>query len=224
MVDQKRPGCPITLDDVVEPLGKPGFDQDFGNLQCTERRVFRRLEHHRIAGGKRRRTLPAGDLLRIVPGADTDADAERYPLRIGKIAAERDILAVQARSDHAAEKFEAVGTRSRIGDDRFLDRLAGIERFEFGKFAVPLAHDFGGTLEDSAARRRAHCRPFRLGAFGRCDRLFDNRRRCRMQPCDHLAGGGVKALDDAACGILHIFAVDEVAGFRLCFHSLVSAQ
>ncbi len=83
---------------------------------------------------------------------------------------------------------KAVGARRRIRDDRFLDRLAGIERFELGKLAIALAHDLGGALQDAAAGRRAHRRPFRLCALGSRDRFLDDGRRCRMQPRDHFAG------------------------------------
>lgn len=37
VVDQKRAGIAITLNDVEQALGQPCLDQDFGNLQSAER-------------------------------------------------------------------------------------------------------------------------------------------------------------------------------------------
>jgi hypothetical protein len=191
--------------------------QDLSDGKRAERRGFRWLEDHGIAGGERRCAFPAGDLLRIVPGADADADAERHALGVGEITAERDVGTVEAGSGDAAEELEAVGARCRVCDDRFLDRLAGIQCLQFGQLSIALAHDVGGALEDAAARRRAHRGPFRLGTLCRGDCLFDDGGSCRVQPGDDLAGRRIDAFDDAAGFILDIFAVDVVGGFRLGF-------
>ncbi|MNX90314.1 hypothetical protein D3C86_1223590 [compost metagenome] len=215
VVDQKRAGVAVALDDVEQALWQAGFDEDFGNLQRAERRVFRGLEDHGIAGDQRGRGLPAGDLLRIVPGADADADAERHTLGIGEIASERDVIAVQCRRRDTAEKFEGIRAGCRIGDDGFLNGLARIQCLQRGKRIVAFAHDIGGAFEDAAARHRAHRRPFLLRAFGRGDGALDDGRCCRMQPCDHFAGGREDALERCAGIILDIVPVDEMRGFRL---------
>ena len=49
MVHQQRAGGAVTLNDIVKPLRQTGLDEDFGDLQRAERRVFRGLEHHCIA-------------------------------------------------------------------------------------------------------------------------------------------------------------------------------
>ncbi|ENN86115.1 hypothetical protein RHSP_32539 [Rhizobium freirei PRF 81] len=218
MVDEQRPGLAVALDDIVKALGQAGFDKDFSNLQRAERRVFRRLEYHGVAGDEGRRALPAGDLLRIVPCADADADAERHALGIGEVAAERDVGAVEAGGRDAAEEFEAVGARRWVGDNGFLDRLARIQRFQLGKLAVTLAHDIGRALQDAAACRRAHGRPFRLCPAGASDRLLDDGRRRCVQAGDHFAGRRIDAFNKGAVGVLDIFPVDEMRGFRLCAH------
>ena len=105
---------------------------------------------------------------RIVPGADADADAERLAPRIGEGAAEIDVVAIVAR-DRAAEIFERVGGRGGVGDQRLLDRLAGVERLEPRQLGVARAQDVGGAAQDAAALDRLQPRPGRL----RCARCFD---------------------------------------------------
>ena len=220
MRHQKRAGLAVALDHVEHTLGQAGLDEDFGNLQGAERGHFRWFEHHGIAGGKRWRRLPAGDLLRVVPGADADDNAERHPHRIGPVAAEGDLAAIECRSDDAAEEFQAVGAGGRIGDDGFLDRLAGVERFQCREFAVALAHDVGGLLQHPTALCRAEACPFLLGALGRCNGLFHDLRCGGMKTCDHFAGCRIDAFDHAAGRVFDIDTVNEVGGLRLGFHVL----
>ena len=80
------PGCsahrradlgPEAVDEIEHALRHAGLMQDLGEDQRRGRRVFRGLQDHGAAGGKRRRDL-AGDLVeRPVPRRDHADDADR---------------------------------------------------------------------------------------------------------------------------------------------------
>ncbi len=76
MRGQKAAGIGEALHDVEDAVRQAGFGHDVGELDRGERRQLGRLEDHRVAAGKGRRRLPAGDLERIVPGADAGDDAK----------------------------------------------------------------------------------------------------------------------------------------------------
>src|SRR5690606_33413036 len=112
--------------------------------------------------------FPAGSLDRIVPCADADADAERLTARVGEGAAEIDMVAIVA-SDRTAEVFERVGSRGRIGNQRLLDCLAGVEGFQSGQFVVAGAQYVGGAPQDAAALDGLQARPGGLRFTGCLD-------------------------------------------------------
>jgi len=66
------------------------------------------------------------------------------------------------RGNRAAKKFERVGRRGGIGDQRLLDGLARVERFETGKLGIALPQDVSGAPENPAALDRLQPRPGRL--------------------------------------------------------------
>src|SRR5699024_6288012 len=161
--------------------------------------------------------LPARDLDGVIPGADADADAERLAARVDEIIAELDVLA-RDRGGDAAEIFERVRPARRIGDQRLLQRLARVERFELREFAIARAHEVGGAAQDAAALGAGHGGPLALRPLGRLERAVDQRRRRLVQPRDDLARRRIAALERRACGILGERAVDMMARLGLCSH------
>ena len=67
----------VAVDDVQHAGGKADLDRGVGQQVAVERRHLRRLEHHRAAGGDRRRDLRHDLVQRIVPRRDHADDAER---------------------------------------------------------------------------------------------------------------------------------------------------
>ena len=138
--------------------GQAGLRVNLLQLHRGQRRQVGRLEQHRVAAGQRRRRLPAGDLQRIVPGADARDDAERLAARVAEGAgAQVQVLAGDRRRD-AGEILEAVGARDHVDDSRFLDRLAGVARLEFREFVVARR---AADPRRAAARARVRCRSTR---------------------------------------------------------------
>jgi hypothetical protein len=68
-----------------------------------------------------------------------------------------------------------------VRDQRFLDRLAGVERFQPRQLGIARAQHVGGAAQDAAALDRLQPRPCRLRGARRLDRQFDDVRRRRMQ-------------------------------------------
>ena len=153
----------------------------------------------------------------VVPGANAHAHAQRLAHCIGKIAAKRDIVAGDT-GNHAAVKLQRLGARCGIGHQCFLQRFAGVQRFQHRKGVVAFAHDGGGALQNAPAFHRFARGPVSLCDPGGCKRAFNHGRRCGMQPGNHLTGGRIDAFDHAACRVFDIFAIDEMAGFGLCAH------
>ena len=63
-------------DDVDHARGQIDIAHELGQLERRERRRLRRLEHHRVAAGERRRDLPSGHQQRKVPGNDLARDTQ----------------------------------------------------------------------------------------------------------------------------------------------------
>ena len=164
------------------------------------------------------RRLPAGDLDRIVPRADADADAERLAPRIGEGAAEIDVLAVEG-GDARRRRIRGSRRGGGVGDQRFLDRLAGVERLEPRKLVVAGAQDVGGAAQDAAALDRLQPRPGGLGLARGLDRKLDDIGGRRMQLRDDLAGRRIDDGDRGTALVIDEAAVDIVRSFGLGAHS-----
>jgi len=84
MPRQQAAGIGETLYHLKHAGRRPGLQQDLLQFDGGERRQFGGLEYHGIAAGERRRGFPAGDLQRIVPGADAGDHAERFTPRVAE--------------------------------------------------------------------------------------------------------------------------------------------
>src|SRR5690606_22822998 len=80
----------IALDDIEQARGQSRLTIDLCQFQRAERRHLGRLEDHGIAHGQSRGRFPSGDLDRIIPCADTDANAEWLMTRVGEGTAKLD--------------------------------------------------------------------------------------------------------------------------------------
>ena len=77
MRDERRARRAVAGDDVDDARRQARLDADFGERQRRQRREFGGLQHHRIAGGQRRRDLPGEHQQREIPRNDLPADADR---------------------------------------------------------------------------------------------------------------------------------------------------
>ena len=210
---QRRADLPAPLHDVDDAGRGAGLDQDLGQLQRAQGRFLGGLEDHRIAHRQGGRGLPAGDLAGIVPGADARADAQRLAPGIGPVAPQRDHLSGDGRGQ-PAEIFQRRRARSPVGHQRFLNGLAGVQRFQPGQRRVPVPDQGSGARQHAAPVGGRHRRPGRLRAGRRPAGQGHLIRGRLVQKGDLPARIGVK---DGQRGALALDkgAVDEQAGFGL---------
>ena len=123
--------------------------------------------------------------------------------------------------DHAAEEFQRLGGRGGIGDQRLLDRLAGVERLDAGDLVITLAQDVGRAAQDAAAVGGAHPGPLGLCGARRLDRQFDDVAGGRVKPRDRLARRRIDDVDRRAAVVVDVGAVDVVRCLGLGFHAIL---
>ncbi len=216
MAGEQPAGVGEALDDVEDAVGQAGLGEDLGELERGERRQLGRLEDHGVAAGERRRRLPAGDLERVVPGADAGDDAERLAPGVAEgRRAEVDMLAGERGRD-AGESSR--GSRRRRWTStlrRLLDRLAGVARLEPRQFGVPLAQQIGGA----PCRMRPRSVPviaahFGCAAFAAATARSTSALAGDLDLGEHLAGRRVDRREGLAAGRGDRAAADVVPDAR----------
>ncbi len=188
MASEQTAGIGEALHHLEHARRQSGLDQDLLELHGGERGEFRRLEDHGIAAGQCGRRLPAGDLQRVVPCADAGDHAERLAARVAEgLRAEIDVLAAQGLRK-ARKIFEAIRAGNHVHDQRLLDGLAGIARFELGKLLIARAQQLGGAAQHARALRARHRSPSDLAVLRRTHRGVDLRRTRSAHVAEHLSG------------------------------------
>ena len=210
MGDEGLPGARVALHDVEGAVGQPGLLERLGEVGGGEGRQLGRLEDHRVAAGECRGRLPAGDLDRVVPGADPGDHAEGLAPRIAeRRGAEVDMLAGQRRGN-SGEIVEAIRPRQDVDRDRLLDRLAGVARLGLGDLLVARAQNIRGLPEDAAALGSRRPRPRREPRPGGVDGPIDRGRVGLDDLAQDLAGRGVDGGEPLGRARLVMAAADMV--------------
>jgi hypothetical protein len=124
----------------LEQAGREArLEVDFPELDGRKGCQARRLEDHRVAEGERGRGLPAGDLDRVIPGADSRRDSDRLAARVAEgRRAEIDVLAGRALRE-GRKILEALSAGDHVDDARLLDGLARVAGFQLCEDVVPRA-------------------------------------------------------------------------------------
>ena len=139
MLGQHLPHLPVAMHHIEHAVGKARLGKDFGQFHDRKWRDFTRLEYHGVTGGQSRGRFPAGDLQRIVPGANGGDDAKRFTAGIDERRfAQRDLGTFNGRGE-AGVILKHIGAGSDIDTGSFTDRLAGIARFELRQFVITLS-------------------------------------------------------------------------------------
>ncbi len=171
------------------------------------RHQIRRLQHHAIAVGERRRDLPGGDRDREVPGRDQADDAERLPrhLHLDAGAHRRQLLAAIAQH-LAGEELEDGAGAGRLAD-ALGDRLPLLPRQQLAEFVLARENLGADAVEDVIALLQPAHRPLREGRMGRRDRPVRQRS----------VGPGIFADDIGEIGGVDV-AIDLGALYPLAVH------
>ena len=144
--------------DDVEDAGGEDVGGELGEAQRGERRLLRRLEDHRVAGGQRRADLPDRHHQRVVPRRDRGDDAHR--LAAGERGVAGEVLA-GGLALHAArgageeaqvvdqERDLALGEPVRLADVRGLEEgeLVGVRLDPVGELQQHPGALAGGAVE-----------------------------------------------------------------------------
>src|SRR5450755_4796392 len=180
------------LDNLEHALRQPRGAKHLAKLDGRKRRQLCRLEDHRIAAGERRSRLPAGDLQRIVPGADSGDYPQRLTPGIAEcLRAEVNVLTRQARRERS-KILKTLGARDHIDDTRLLDRLTRVARLKLCKLIVARAQYLGGPAQNAATRSSGSRRPFALRLTRTCHRVVYLGRTVNADVCEHFAGGRIQ--------------------------------
>ncbi len=202
MTDDRGARVASARDDVDDAGWQACIADHFGELHCRQRRRLRRLQHHGVAAGERRRDLPGRHEQRKIPRDDLASHAE-WP----RVAAGKRVLEFVG----PARVIEEMRGRQRYVDiARFADRLAAVERLDDGKLAGTLLQDPRDAVDVLAAIGRLHLRPGAVESLaGRLDGAVDIR-FCRHRDAGKtLFGRRVDGLEITAFGRFDEIAADE---------------
>ena len=144
------------VDHVEHPRRPAGLHEQLGHEQGAQRGLLGGLEHHRIAGGQRRRHLPGRHHQRVVPRHDAPDHAERLTqdiverrrLRVGDLAV--DLV------DGLGEILEGNDRARDVDVEHVRNRLAHIERIEERELAGVRFDEPGVFVEHFHAVARRH--------------------------------------------------------------------
>ena len=195
------------MNDLEQTLGKSGLAQQRGHPVRCQRRHFRRLQDEGVTCRQRRRGLPAGDLDRVVPGADAGADTERNALAIGDgVGIAPHVAGVGLRQRR--EEIHRIGAARHVGRHRLAVDLADVENLDPRQLFIMFAKQPRGPCQDLRPVMTAAKRPLFLRRRGDLDSAVENRVIGRLDPGDHLAGRGIDFID-CCCIAGKLFAADK---------------
>ena len=202
--------------DVNHAFRKARFLDQLGEFQHRRRRVFRGLQHHRVAGRERRADLDRDQEKLTVPRHHGGDDAERFACRedaeVGFVDRQR--LAMHLVGEAGVE-VEELGDVLRL-PARFLQHLAGVDRLSAAQIFRLVGQKIAQPAQILAAFRRRHRRPRPFaerpvrGLDGAIDIAFGRRRdlgphgTCRrVDAIERRAVPGVtpRAVDEHLIGI-----------------------
>ena len=156
----------------VEHARRQNIADQFGKPQRRQRRLFRRLHHHGVAGRQRRAAFAGAEHERMVERNDAADDAARL--------AHREIDHVRAHRDRRAFHFgheAGVEFDLRRGDRGVAHHLgigiAAIGGVDHRQFLGVLAQHIGDALEQARTLERRRVAPGRERGLGRIHRGVD---------------------------------------------------
>ena len=198
----------------VEHAGRnAGLDGQLGDADAGQRRLFGRLEDHRVAGGQRRAELPAGHQQREVPRHDGGDHADRLTGHQAQFVVGGGGHFVVDLVDGLTAPAQRTRGGRHVDTQRIADRLAHVQGFQQGQLLGVGVDQVGEADHDFLALDRRHARPHAglEGGTSDLDRALgvgavtagDMAEQAAVDRADALEGGrrdrvGVFALDEGA--------------------------
>ena len=151
--------------------------RQLAHAQQRQRRALARLDHHRIAAGKRRAELPRPDHQREIPRDDGPDNADR-------LLVDHAQNAIRCRRDLAIDLVANLGIvaqrrrrRARLGAEGHADLGAVVTHAKNRQLGGVGLNEVGPAVHYRLARGRRHFRPAAIleGGAGHGDGTRDNR-------------------------------------------------
>ena len=173
-------GFSVSGDNVDDARRKPGLQGQFAKPQGRQRRLLRRLEHHRAAGGERRCELPGRQHQRYVPRNDGAHDANRFLDRVPETLRTRerghDVRGLAENlAGPAADAANGPGRAHDVEVARHESEHAVVDGLDLSEFVGVLFDQVRQAPEQAFAGFRRHAAPGRIlerlarGGHGRID-------------------------------------------------------
>ena len=196
--------------DDVDDAGRQDVGDQFHDDQDAKRCLLGRLQHHAIAGGKRRRELPGRHQDREIPRNDLADDAERFVEMIGDrvLVDLRDAAFLGAHD--AGEIAQMVDDQRHVGMRRLADRLAVVERLDQRQQIEIAFHLVGDPVQDARALLDRGLAPGVLGLMRGIERELDVGRRGAGDLTEPLAGDRARIVEILAFDRRDPFSADEI--------------
>src|SRR5690606_8826422 len=118
--------------------------------------------------------------------------------------------------------LQNIGTGDDVDVAGFGKRLAGVEGFQFGKFVIALTQDVHGFAQDARTLHGGHRRPYLLPFGSAGHGAVDIALAGALHPGQHLAGGGVDAVEGFSAAGGDVLATDVELLFGETGHGLSS--
>ena len=206
---QPGPDPAIPLHHVEDTGGHAGLDEDLRQLEGAKGRLLRGFEDHAVAAGQRRGCLPAGNLQRVVPGADPGADAQGLAAAVVKIGPQLLLIALDG-GGKTGEELYAVSTGHHVHHGGLLPGLAGVGHLDGGQGVVALAQQGNGPQQDPATFDPAHGRPKGKTLLGTRNGGSLHGLIGHLDLVDDGPGSRIDHLEALARGIGQVTAVDKI--------------
>src|SRR5437870_8162170 len=189
------------VDDSIRDLG---LLQQLGEEQRAEWRLLGWLEDHAVAAGEGRRELPRGHEQREVPRDDLPHHADRLAQRVAEVLPrKRYLLSRSIELGHPAGVVAKCGCGQRhVKQQRIVDRLPVVERFELRELVGPLLEHVTDLPQDLRPFRRRQLTPRAAieGPAGGGNGAVDVLGTALSYASQDLASGGVARFKSLAAG------------------------
>ena len=195
------------------------FGKDFRQLHRTHGGFLGWLEDHGVTAGQGRRGFPAGDLDRVVPGANAGTDAQGLPAGVVKITAQV-LLVTFDGGCQAGKELNRIGTGDHIHGFCFLPGLASIAHLCGSQFIITLSQKRNRPKQNPAALDGSHGRPLGKTGAGTFNGGLLHGFIRHFHFVDNLTRGRVHHREGFAGAVGQETAMDEILNNRKrCRHS-----
>ncbi|MPN14698.1 hypothetical protein SDC9_162025 [bioreactor metagenome] len=214
-----RPDVTAAGHDIEHSLRQDAIGQ-FDETHRRQRRVFRRLDHHRIAGTQCRNHVPDGNQQRPVPWRNGTDHPERLAMHFdaSHFVVLNDLHRQRQVCRHMRPGNRATDFHAGADAAQTVQRLAAFPGHQCHQLRHVSLKYVADGMHELLPIAVGQGTPGRQGRLRRGHRRIDMRRSGKRHLCEHLAGRGI---DDPQ----HLVAANcpAIDHHWLCLHLLVSS-